>query len=791
MRRIYGVIFLVSSAVLVFEISLTRLFSIYLWYHFAFLVISIAMLGIGSAGTVLAIRHRNIRTDRYIPFYAVLAGVSIALSYIISNYIPFDPVKFSWERIQILYVALYCLVLSIPFFFSGILIASAFTLFSERSGPIYCSDLTGAGAGSMMVILLLNTAGPEYAVLTASVLCLMGAILSGGNQTSGRLVRPLSATFIMINLLMLVLHPDFIDVRISPYKPLSLYLKYPEAEHLKTYHSPYARIDTFRSPAVRFAPGLSLRYQDPLPEQVGIAVDGDRIEAITGVTETSKLKFLEFLPSALIYVIGKTDDVLVLEPGGGLQVLVAEYHGAENIHKIESNPLLVKVIRDDFGSFSGGIFEDNTITSLGRNHIGTPDSYDVIDISMTGATVAGVFGISEDYRFTVEAFETYLKALRPEGIMGISLYLLPPPRTEFRVLTTVITALERTGIENVAGHVAAIRSWDTMTVLVKKTPFTFQEIEAIKEFSRSRWFDLVYYPGMKEGEGNRYIRLPSDEYFRGFSRLLDQQSRSVFIRDYLFDIRPVYDENPFFHYFLRLKKIKEIYRIMGQKWMYFLEEGYLLPVIFVIVLILGLIMIILPALSGSIRKRETASHRTMILPTVVYFAMLGIGFMSVEVTLIQKSILLLENPAYAVTVILTAILISSGIGSIISSRLNWLRTPYSLFMLTILILLYSIMYPLLQNMISSWMPGLKALVIFIFFIPLGFFMGIPFPMGIRLIGQRQGMLIPWAWATNACLSVLAPVVTIMLAIVTGYRMVLWLAALAYLVAFVAVRRLRE
>ncbi len=785
MKRVYLTIFLVSCSVLMFEVSLMRLFSIYLWYHFAFMVISIAMLGIGSAGTLLAIRSRGLFLNKEnlklnIANYAVLAGISIIFSYVVSNYIPFDPVKLSWDKAQIFYVALYCFVLSIPFFFSGILIATAFSLFSRKSELIYSSDLLGAGLGSLTVLILLNVAGPEYAVLSASTLCFIGALLAGKRK-----IKFLSLIFIVINLLVFFIHPDFINVRLSPYKQLSISLKYPGAEHLKTYHSSYSRIDTLKSPAVRFAPGLSLKYLEPLPEQIGLSVDGGRIDAVTAADDKTKLRFLEFLPSAVVYEIGKKNNVLLLEPKGGLHVLIAKQYGSQEIHKVESNPMLVKVIRDDFRKFSGGIFEHNTWVGFGRNWLHGSRFYDIIDMPMTGTSVSGIFGISEDYRFTVEAFKEYLGALERDGILSVSLYLIPPPRTEFRILATIITVLEQMGVGNASGHLAAIRSWDSMTILVKNSSFTQQEIKKIKGFSNSRRFDLVYYPGIKEKETNIYIRMLSDEYFSGFKSLLNPETRSSFVSNYLFDIKPVYDENPFFHYYLKLGNFKAIYKTMGHKWLYFIEEGYLLPMIFVIVLILSFIMIMLPVLL----KTNILKSETLNLPTLLYFAMLGLGFMFVEVTLIHKSMLSLENPAYTVAVVLTAILISSGFGSMLSSRFSRLRTPYLLFILACLIFVYSLLHPLLLNYISPYPLKFKILIIFIALIPLGFFMGIPFPMGIKLLGQKNEALIPWAWAINGCLSVLAPILTIMLAIVLGFKTVLWFGALAYLLAFMALKRL--
>ncbi len=687
MNPIYISIFFITLSTLIFEISITRLFSIYLSYHFAFIVVSIAMLGIGSAGTILSLRtYKPIKNiEKRLSAYSLLTGMTIIMCYIISNYIPFDPVRLSWERMQFLYLSLYCFVFSIPFFFSGLLIATAFYVLSKKAESIYASDLIGAGAGSLSAIALLNTAGPQYAVILASIICLLSSMIIGSKG-----LRVLSLIFILINSSILILHPELIDVRISPYKPLSLALKYPNSEHIRTYNSSIARIDTLRSPMIRFAPGLSLKYLEPLPEQVGLAIDGGELYAVTKADDKKSLGFLDSLPSSIAYELGGKERTLILEPKGGLPVLISRYYNIREIHAVESNPLLIKVITKDLSEFSGGIYNHNTWTGLGRNWIRKSEDtskYDVIDLSITGASVSGVFGIMEDYRYTVEAFKEYLSALKNGGILSISLYLIPPPRKEFRILTTTITSLEEIGIEDTWKNIVAIRSWDTMTMMIKKVPFTEKDIKDIKAFIKKRIFDFIYYPGIKEEETDIYIKTSNKEYFKGFKSIINTEERRQFIENYLFDIKPVYDENPFPHYYLKIENIKEIYNLMGRKWLYFLEEGYLTPLVFLIILSLSVVMIFLPVF---FKTRFERFKQSELLPVLFYFAMLGLGFMFIEVTLIQKHILILENPAYSLSLVLTTILISSGIGSMLSMKFNRLRRPLILLLLSCLILIYSL-----------------------------------------------------------------------------------------------------
>ncbi|HKZ46106.1 MAG TPA: hypothetical protein VJ202_01835, partial [Thermodesulfobacteriota bacterium] len=644
---------------------------------------------------------------------------------------------------------------------------------SEKSGLLYGSDLLGAGTGSIVILFLLSIMPPEKAVIITASLALLGAFIIGR-----RWIKIAALCFIAFNFSLLSM-PDLITPRVSPYKALQVALKFPGAEHIRTYNSPYSRIDTFKSPAARFAPGLSLKYLDPLPEQIGLSIDGGEINALTA-GDNQALKFLTYLPSALAYEIGKKTDVLILEPKGGMEVLLARYYNSKNIYKVDSNPQVIKVIRDDFTEFSHGIYSQDTWSGMGRSWLKKRDKkFDAIDIPLMGASPGGFFGISEDYRFTVEAFKEYLGHLKDNGILSIHLFILHPPRAELRLLNTMVLAMDESGIADADKNIAAIRSWGTVSILAKKSPFSFDEIESVKKFCRERRFDLIYLPGITEQETNIYVQLPSNDYFAAFQSILDPETRKSFQRNYIFDISPVRDENPFFPYYLRLKNIKIIYRMMGEKWQYFIEEGYLLPVVFIQALLLSIIFIFLPAVA----KRRGNTQRKGNYTSLIYFALLGLGFMFVEITMIQKMILPLENPSYAVSVVLTSMLISSGTGSLLSHRFSLLGNRAMLFVISFLIIAYSLAIPAISDVISLHALSVKIAISFIVLIPLGFLMGIPFPLGIKSLGAGNPSLIPWAWAVNGCFSVLAPILTIMLAIVIGFKAVLWMGGISYVLAF--------
>lgn len=769
-------IFLVSVSSLSYEITLIRTFSITLWYHFAFMVISIAMLGIGASGTLLSVYPR-LRNLDYLSAYFLLFGLSIPLSYTLVNAIPLEPVRLSWDRIQLLYISLYYLTLSLPFFSFGLIISTAFSTMSGYARHIYGADLTGAGIGSILTLWLLSTGGPEKVVLIISLIAFTSLFICGKTK-----MKILALLLLCCNLVVLYAYPSFFSPKISPYKALETSLRFPGAEHLKSYHSPFSRVDVFKSPAVRYAPGISLKYLDDLPEQTGIAEDAGTMYAITHPGVKAELDFIGYLPSSLPYELSHKKNVLILDPKGGLSVLTAEYYDSDTIYKVDANPLLITAAREYLEGSPYDIYKENTWSGLGRSWLSPREKqFDLIDLSLTGPVPSASFGFSEDYRFTVEAFEEYIGHLTPDGLLSVTLFIIPPPRTEFRLINNLTAACERLGLRNIKKHIAAVRSWGTLTVILKKTELTMRDISRIKGFAERMRFDLVFYPGITAEETNIYIRMPSNEYFDSFQRLLHPATREDFNRDYLFDISVVHDENPFFHYFLKIKNAREIYRVMGEKWQFFVEEGYLLPVVLLQVLMITLVLILLPRLTVH-KKRYRRLH---IVRTLSYFAFLGIGFMFVEISLIQKMILPLENPSYAAAAVLSSLLISSGLGSFLSTRLTALQNVRVILVLSLIIFLYSLLLPTLMNTIHAYPIHVKIISVFFILIPAGILMGIPFPLGLSLLSRFMPELIPWAWAVNGCFSVLAPILAIMCALSIGFKMVIMIGVLTYLLAYAA------
>lgn len=782
-NKLFFIILLCSCSTLAYEITLTRIFSISLWYHFAFMIISIAMLGIGASGTFLSI-FPKLRDVSLLGIYCLSLGTGISISYILSNQIPFDPVKLVWSNTQILYIGFYYITISIPFFITGLIISQSLSLYSQKSGLIYSADLIGAGLGAAGILSLMSLTAPENTVFVLSSIALISTFFCKWKK-----LITISIILIGINISLIIFNPSFINIRISPYKGLQNALRYPGAEHMKTYISSFSRIDTFISPASRFAPGLSFNYLEDLPKQIGFSVDGGNINSITDVREKSSLKFLQYLPSALPYEMSKKGNVLIIDSGGSIQSLIADYYGFSNIYKTDRNPLLIKILQTDYNEFTGGLYSENTKTGLARSWLrNTNMKFDVIDIPLMSIIPSATFGISEDYGLTVEAFKEYISHLKPEGLLSINLFIIPPSRIELRILDTSITALSENGIKDIENHIATVRSWDTICMLIKKSKFSSDDIKKIKVFTKKLGFDLIYYPGIKKEETNINIRMQSNEYYTSFKNLIDIKTRDDFLNNYLFNVKAVRDDNPFFYYYLKMRHIKDIYRIMGEKWQYFIEEGYILLAIFIQVFFISIIFIFLPVIKLLKSRDEIIKKHFNILP---YFAFIAIGFMFIEITFVQKMILPLENPSYAMATVIVSILISSGIGSLLSYRFKNLQRTFICLIIAFLIISYSIFLPIFLEFILPYTLFIKVIMAFFFIMPIGFFMGIPFPNGLKIAGEKNISLIPLAWAINGCLSVFAPILTIMIAIEFGFKRVFWIGALFYFLAFLCLSNHRN
>ena len=789
--RIFAGIFFISAATLCLEISLTRFFSVSQQYHFAFLVISIAFLGYGSAGSFLTLFRKTFHADKekLLSSTAILFSLSILSSYLICNAIPFDLIKLSWDNTQIFYILLYYVVLSLPFFFAGVILSFAISRAASMVTTLYFFDLIGAGTGTVLAIFIFLPKGDKGVFLILSFLVLIAAWLFSPKKSTG--FKPLIFVLLAAEIVLFIAGPSWLAFHISDFKAMPVSLRYPGAKHLFTKWNAISRVDIIDSPAVRYAPGLSLLYSRNLPQQLGLLVDGSELSAITHMEKPDdpSFEFLSYLPSSLPYFFLDRPRVLVLEPKGGIDVLAAIHYGASQVKVIENNPLINNILDRELADFSGKIYQRKNIRSSSSTSraalIKEKGNFDLIVFSLAdvfGSAGTGQLGIGENYLFTEESFLDTLKRLSDKGIASMTLYLLPPPRQEVRLLATWIEALRKTTAYP-DQHLIVLRSWGTISFFVKKNPYTAQDIKILKEFCEKCLFDLVYYPGIRPEETNIHNRFEEPKYHNITCRLLSSIDHKKFYKEYLFQVNPVSDNRPFFANFFKLNRIKSTFTTLGQKWLPFLQGEFLVPLLFVQALGVAFVLILIPFF---FHRKKNHFKNPNVRKIFLYFSLIGMSFMFVEITLIQRFILFLGHPLYSTALIIFALLFSSGIGSLLSKKLlgqNPKRNVITPLLLSaILILFYSSVIPLFFR----WLIGVELVpkMFFTFFLilPLGFLMGFPFPTGIRLLEKTESRIIPWAWATNAFSSVVSAVAALMIAFWGGYNLVLMMAAFGYIIA---------
>ena len=800
-----GAVILVSAATLVVEIALTRVFSLAQGYHFAFLSVSLALLGFGVSGSFLglfpaggqpgppagsAAGWRG-RTGRLAaagaqllqsrPICSLTFAASVLGSYLAANHLPFDSYRIVWEPAQWLYFVAYYALLSLPFFFSGVFVG--FLLASRPSvvGRLYAANMVGAALGSLVAVAALPYVGApgEIALAAGLGLAATSLLLPGRAVSLALLVAGGTATALLV-----AARPAWLEVQLSPYQALSHAQRYPDARVAYSGWSPLARIDVLESAQFRSFPGLSLAYAGGLPPQLALFVDGDNPSPLTKA-DVTPTELLGALPSALGYRLVEVPRVLLLEPRGGLDGLLAQRMGARSVTAVEGDDLVGQLAAGRYASFLGGAYSEpqaRLVYDSPRSYLARSDQrFDLIVLPLGGSfrpVSAGAWALSEDYLYTAEAFQAYYDHLSDGGLLLATRWLQTPPSEELRAWAMVAET-----VEAAAGapsqQMAAYRTWSTVTILASRSRLRPEQIATLKEWVAERSFDVVYYPGVIPEETNRYNLLPSLELHDRFAQAVSSDRQALYAA-YPYDVSPPTDDRPFFHHFFRWSQMGAVLERLGKTWQPFGGSGFLLLLGLLLLVVAAAASFIIAPLLFRLRPGVSSFH------ALTYFALLGFGFLLVEIPLVQKMVLLLGHPTRAFAATVLALLLFSGIGSLASGRLS----PFRAAALAALAAaacpaVISVLSPVLLSLALPWrFVGAAAALA-----PLGFVMGMPFPRGLLTLGQNQAGLIPWAWGINGFASVASSVISAIVALTWGFSEALLLGATAYALAAVAGARL--
>jgi hypothetical protein len=825
-RGVYLGLVCLSAGPLAFEVALTRLFALAQGHHFAFMAISLALLGGGASGTFLTLRSPAVGSGhRWLRLSAFCFALAVPASYMLVNIIPFDMYRIALERAQLGWLTLYYLALTVPFFFSSLAAGAALVAWPAQTSRLYAANLLGSALGPPIALAGLATLGGPRTVL---VLAFLGCAAFGifiwepaGGTCNGHDDRASlrdssphkrSLHWLLLAVLVALCAAPFLlptgasDIRLTPYQALSQVLLFPDSRIVSQTWNAFSRVDVVTSEAIRSAPGLSMAFRGRLPRQIGLVVDGQNLTAITPISPTAA-DFADYLPSALAYHLRRGADVLVVEPGGWLAVLTALHGGARHVTVVQSNPNMSGAVR----AWSGALTTDERVTLLNedpRSYLRREErKFDLVVLPLTDTfrpVTAGAYTLGEDYRYTVEAFQELWDHLTEDGLLVTERWLQLPPSESLRLWGTAVEAMRHRGVSDPGAQMVALRSLQTSLVVVARAPLDSASLQAVRAFATARQFDLIWTPELEPLSPagadtllsltdeqmaamgiNRYNVMPGAPHFKAFVRVLAAPDPNAFYGGYGYAVSPPTDDRPFFFHFFKWQQTPAVIAALGKTWQPFGGSGYLVFVLLLaLVLVLSALLIVLPLLvrlrhgRGEVRRKEGRVR----LRYLVYFSLLGLGFLFLEMPLLQRFILYVGQPAYAFAVVVSALLLASGLGSLLLSE----RVPpaASLTALAALGLAYPTMLsPLLETTIG--LPLAARIVIGgLALAPLGLLMGTPFPQGLARARHEAPHLLPWIWAVNGCASVVSAVVAPMLAIDLGFQTVMLCGAAAYLGALV-------
>ena len=785
--------FLISACAIGYEILLMRVLSIVQWHHFAYMIISLALLGYGASGTFIALTRRRLegRVATAFSVCASAAAAGMVLAFVVGQRVPFNALEIVWDPRQFLHLGVIYLVFFVPFFFAATCIGLALTFLKGHISRVYFLDLCGAAVGAALVVGAMFVLPLQAVLLLLSGLALAAALVAAAGSDAGS--RLLAANALLLFLMLFALPAAWLELRMSPYKPLSQALHVIGARVLDERSSPLGLLTVVASPEVPFrnAPGLSLNSPHVPPEQLGLFTDGGGMSTITRFDgDFDDLGYLGDLTASLPYRLLEQPHVLVLGAGGGTDVLMALFHGASRVDAVELDPGVIELVRKRYGDFTGALYDHERVrvhTAEARGFMArSPSRFDLIQLSLADASAtagSGIQGLSENYAYTVEAFQSCLAHLAPGGFLAVTRWISMPPRGNLKLLATAAEALRGRGVTNPERRIAMIRNWNTATLLVGSSELTPATIEAIRAFAARRSFDTVWYPGMPADEANRFNRLPEPWLYEG-ARAVTGPEAEAFLDRYKFHIEPATDDKPYFSHFFRWRAFEEIMSLRARGGAGLVEWGYLLLVGTVVQAgLAGVILILLPLAAGRAGRR--AGRKRM----GAYFFLLGLSFMFIEIAFIQKFILFLSHPIYAVAVVLTGFLAFAGVGSAFAPRFeSWaarhrLRAiDGAIFGIVLVTTLYLALLPPVFEALIALPDAARIPVALVLLAPLAFFLGMPLPLGLARTASQLPGFVPWAWGLNGFASVLSAALATLLAIELGFNAVMALALVLYVLA---------
>jgi hypothetical protein len=819
------------------ELALTRIFSVVMYYHFAFLAISIALFGLSASGVFAYVARRRLErysTDTLLSTQSLVytATTIVALFWLVRLRVG---LSYSPENLALM-LTIYALA-ALPFFAGGLVVTLAIFRLSSQINAVYAADLIGAAGGCLILIPLLDRLGAPGVVLAAAAMSTLAAVLFAPRASRARLAGVGAAVLLVpvAGQLSGAASFDVVDTK-GHQGDRVLFSKWNSFSRIGVYERTHG--DWSLSPA----------YKGPLPDTRFMDIDSAASTPILALNaDLSNADYLKYELTALAYHLKGARDwglgagrlnasgqqlaasneqpattrnphpnaapspeppapngftALVIGPGGGRDLAAALVFGASRVDGVEINPIIAdEVMRDRFREFSGGIYTHPRVRIAvddGRSFVRrTPERYDVIQASLVdtwAATAAGAYTLTENTLYTVEAFSDYLDHLNDDGVLTITRWVADG----LRLVSLAQAACEARGW-SAADRLAIVRHERVATFLLKKTPFTPEETARLRAVSAELGFHVLYAPHdaeagnaqafvMPGGSEAMNVTFPAQDVIvdgastADYARLILAPDREAFHAGYRSDVRPTTDDRPFFFHTTKLEHQFDV--AFGRTMLFGNGLSALITLLGISAALVALFVIGPLALTA-----RSAVHPAGWFAWLAYFGALGAGFMLIEVAVLQRFVLLLGHPVYSLTVTLFSLLLGTGLGAAWSRRFDAARLRRTGAAGIIVVALLALGVIAVATPIVSWaIPfsrGLRMAVAVALLVPLGVALGIPMPTGLRLLTARAPHMVPWAWGINGALSVLGATLAIFIAMNWGFRVTLLTASATYLVGLAA------
>ena len=759
---VYAGVALTTASTLILELALTRLFSVIFYYHFAFLAISIALFGLGAGGVVSYVFPQ--RGPALYRRLGMISAVNALVTVLVLVWMLGRDGGTTFSSLGSVYCAA-----SLPFLLSGLVVSLAISEAIQRVERVYFWDLTGAALGCLLLIPMLNLTGAPGAVLASALLsAAASAVWFGLGRAARRRAVGVALALVLVALIVYNKQAHLFDLRTA------------KGERLQD--EVFVQWNTFSRIAVQRDSGGGLTAVIDADATTGIAqFDIDHLTP-------ADLAQLASGGPGLVYHIRPGAKTLVIGAGGGWDVARALASGSRNVTAVEINPIIAETImRRQFVAASQHLYyrpDVRVVVEDGRSYVRrSPEKYQVLQATLVdtwASTAAGAFALSENNIYTVEAFVEYFEHLSPDGVLAFTRWGFDPPRESLRLVSLARAALAQVGENEAWRHVAVLREqskklggWGaTDTVLIARRPFTADDLARIHQTA-----------GQAAANGFETIYTPDSTAPSAFRDLLQASDPERFYDAYRYDVRPVPDDRPFFFYTVQPRDVWGFVRSFNREsadYKVNLALTSLFALLGVSAVATLITLVLPPLLLGARLPRERGV--ALFLP---YFLLLGAGYIIIQVGLIQKLILLLGHPTYALTVVVFSMLISSGLGSYASrSLLNRDERRLRLVPLgvALAVALLAVLITPANSALSAAPAFVRVLAAIVMVAPAGFLMGMPFPGGLAVLESWQPSAVRWAWSMNAAASVLGSALAICCAIYLGLRAALLLGACCYLAA---------